>query len=453
MVTVQEKIQGIEKERKEALLRGFKYILVMGLISLIPIFFSWGIFIIIFIGLFAVVTGFVIYRIWAPARIFGYFVKETYCLLIIEGGAYKRADLQLTGCTLTEKGWIVPENEKDGIGDVLSKYNIEPGKRIEKRRNFFGMRFFEWLGVFEEPLIDTFSWSKNDPNSQKIIGKEDVIYDGWIVVPYNYGIEVRNILTKDGMPVGFDLTLLSELLNPVIAKFGTKNWYNSFVQDITKTIVEAIGESTYDDIQNQSKDFGAYFLKKFKEPVPEEGTPDKKMSLIERCLIKYGAHIMSIQVVKFIAPPDIVNAADEQKKEELMKKAAKTKASAVQEVVLTKAAAIDSLFITRSGLSYEDYIQEMLDPEDFKEKYGELYETCRKDVLDIMAIDKGTGIRINGGGGIVDAAAVFQTLSGSKPPSEEPKEKKEGKKGRIFDEKTREDLKKAGFPVELEDEL
>lgn len=442
MVTVQEKIQSIEKERKEALLRGFKYILVMGLISLIPIFFSWELFI-IFIFLFAVGTVFVIYRIWAPARIFGYFVKETYCLLITEGGAYKRAALQLKGYTLTEKGWIVPENEKDGTG-VLSKYNVESGKRIEKRHNFFGMRFFECLGIFEEPLIDTFSWSKHDSNSQKIIGKEDVIYDGWIVVPYNYGIEVRNILTKDGMPVGFDLTLLSELLNPVIAKFGTKNWYNSFVQDITKTIVEAIGESTYDDIQNQSKDFGAYFFKKFEEPTLKEETSDKKMSLIERCLIKYGAHIMSIQVVKFIAPPDIVNAADEQKKEELMKKAAKTKASAVQEVVLTKAAAIDELFIKRSGLSPEDYAQEVLNQEDFEEKYGELYEACRKDVLDIMAIDKGTGVRINGGGGIVDAAAVFQILSGSKPSSEEPKEKKESEK----EAKDKEKLRKLHFTEE-----
>ncbi|MFA5207595.1 MAG: hypothetical protein WC428_02945 [Candidatus Paceibacterota bacterium] len=438
MVTVQEKIKNIEKERKEAGSRGLKYILVMLLIPLIPIVFSWGLFaIFVSLGLFALGLFFVIYRILAPARIISYFVKETYCLLITEGGAYKRADLQLSGHTLTEKGWIVPENEKDGIGAVLSKYKIDPGKRIKKPlippSYLGGMRFFKLFGIFEEPLIDIFRWSKHDSNSQKIIGREDVIYDGWIVVPYNYGIEVRNILTKDGMPVGFDLTLLSELLNPVIAKYVTKNWYGSFIQDVTKTIVEVIGESTYDEVQGHSKDFGSYFFEKFEEVLPK-----KKKCLIESCLRLYGVHTKSIQVVKFIAPPDIVNAADEQKKEELMKKAAKTKASAVQEVVLTKAAAIDELFIKRSGLSWEDYAQEVLDLESFEEKYGELYEKCRKDVLDIMAIDKGTGIRVDGGGGIVDAAAVFQILSGSKPSSEESKEKKVSDK----EAKDREKLKK-----------
>ena len=415
MVTTQEKLKTIKKERNEARSRGFKYIFVITLISLIiPFIFSWNLIIaIISLLLFLVGLFFVIYKILAPANIIAYFVEEMYYFIIIEGGAYKRSDLQLTGHALTEKGWVVPANENDGIG-ILSKYNIDPGKRV---RHMFlwviplppiaGMRLFSLAGIFEGPQLDIFKWSQYDPESQEVIKREDVIFKGWFVVPYNYGIEIRNIYTKDGIPVGFNLGLLSVLLNAAIAAFEVKNWYQAFMKEVGNTVYRVINSATYDEIKDQS-DPASYFFEKF-----EKVFPNQEMSLIERCLRSYGIHIMSIQIGKFIAPPDIANAADEQEKEELLKKGAEVKASADQAVVSTKVLTIDKVFLERAGIKYKKALK---DP-DFESKYGSLEAKCRDDVFEIMSQEKGRSVRVKSNGGIIDAAAVFQALSSPSSPA------------------------------------
>ncbi len=306
----------------------------------------------------------------------------------MEGGAYKRADLQLTGFTLTEKGWVVPENEKDGIG-ILSKFGIDPGERIKKPHPWFGLRFFSFPCIFEEPYVDTFKVDKYDPSTEEIVSRENVIYDGFFVVPYNYGQEIKDIYTKNGYPISFNMGLLGELLNVPLAKFGVNNWYDAFIKEFRGAVFEIIDSSEDKDLQSDKKELAKFFYQKFEE-----------RGLIKKCLIEYGIYIKAIQIGKLVRPADIVNAADEARKEELLKNAANVKASANQEVVSTEVLTIDNVFFLRAGITYAEALK---DPE-FEEKYASLEEKCRSDVFEVMSQRNRTSIRIKGGGSIVDAA-------------------------------------------------
>jgi hypothetical protein len=447
MVTVEQKIEKIKKERKEARTRGLKYVIVTALIALIAQFvIPWGWFFFVPTVLFVIVFLCVIYWIWSPVALIGYKIRETYCYLIMEGGAYKRADLQLTGFTLTEKGWVVPKNEEDGIG-ILSKFGIDPGERIKKPHSWFGLRFFNFPYIFEEPYVETFKVDKYDPSTEEIVSRENVIYDGFFVVPYNYGQEIKDIYTKNGYPISFNMGLLGELLNVPLAKFGTNNWYDAFIKEFRGAVFEIIDSSEDKELRDDAKELAAFFYQKFEE-----------RGLIKKCLIEYGIYIKAIQIGKLVRPKDIVDAADEERTEELLRKAANVKASADSDVLVAKASAIDLLFLKRSGLTNEEYQQALREPKIFKKKYGFLRNLCQKEILDTSAIAKGTGIRFsseNGGGGIVDAAALYSGLSNKTliPKTDGVDENVGEKKGKIFDSKTRESLKKAGLPVHLEDEV
>lgn len=422
MVTVEQKIEKIKKERKEARTRGLKYVIVTALIALIAQFvIPWGWFFFVPTVLFVIVFLCVIYWIWSPVALIGYKIRETYCYLIMEGGAYKRADLQLIGKTLTEDGWVVPKNEKDGIG-ILSKFGIVPGKRIKKPHSWFGLRFFNFPYIFEEPYVDTFKVDKYDPSTEEIVSRENVIFDGFFVVPYNYGQEIKDIYTKDGYPISFNMGLLGELLNVPLAKFGTNNWYDAFIKEFRGAVFEIIDSSEDKDLQKDAKELAVFFYQKFEE-----------RGLIKKCLVEFGIYIKAIQIGKLVRPKDIVDAADEERTEELLKKAAKVKASANQEVVLTEVLTIDNVFLQRAGITYAEALK---DP-DFEKKYDSLVEKCRSDVFEVMSQRNRTSVRIKGGGSIVDAAAVFQALSNSKPQGPQT----EGEKGKKRSPKEEREIK------------
>jgi hypothetical protein len=410
MITAEQKIEKIKKERKEARTRGLKYVIVTALIAFILQFIiSWGWFFFVPTAIFVFVFLCVTYWIWSPVALIGYKIRETYCYLIMEGGAYKRADLQLTGFTLTEKGWVVPKNEEDGIG-ILSKFGIDPGERIKKPRSWFGLRFFSFPYIFEEPYVDTFKVDKYNPSNEEIVSRENVIYDGFFVVPYNYGQEIKDIYTKDGFPISFNMGLMGELLNVPLAKFGTNNWYDAFIKEFRGAVFEIIDSSEDKDLRSDANELAAFFYQKFEE-----------RGLIKKCLIEFGIYIKAIQIGKLVRPADIVNAADEARKEELLKNAAKVKASANQEVVLTEVLTIDSVFLQRSGVPYAEALK---DPE-FEEKYASLEEKCRSDVFEVMSQKNGKSIRVKSNGGIIDAAAVFQALSNPSPPASQAGDQKE----------------------------
>jgi hypothetical protein len=103
-------------------------------------------------------------------------------------------------------------------------------------------------------------------------------------------------------------------------------------------------------------------------------------------------------------------------------------------------------------------------PEDFEKKYGKKFAECLDLVQRAMALEKGkfADIRtpdIKGGGTTADlisvvlAAKLLPDGGGGGAKTTNEKSEEGGKKGKIFDEKTREFLKKSGVPVELEDEV
>lgn len=451
MVDVEAKLKGLKKEKEEAKSRGFKIILVTIFIAIFAVFISRLNLFVISLSIATIIIFFlyVLYYIWSPVRYVGYKIEETYCLLIMEGGAYKRADLQWAGHTLTEDGWVVPEREEDGSG-ILSEFDIVPKERIKKPASHRGLRLFQLLGLFEAPLVDTLNFFRYDPRTEEVVEVVGLIWKGWFVVPYNYGLKINQIYTEDGVPCSFNMGLLGQLMNPFIAQFVVKNWYESFTREVHGVVFDIISSSTYDELKAQT-DLAGFFYQRFKEV-----QKNKNCSLVKRCLMQYGIHIMGVQIGKLTWPSDIVNAADEEEKEQLIKKAANVKAAADQDVLVIEASAIDRLVAQRLGLTPEELTKAIKD-QDFFAKYEKLRKAYRKDILDIMAIKNGTGVRVSSKNALVDAAAVLSTLNNQSQRNNANQGGSEGsdekKGGKIFDKKTREILKKAGIPVELEDEI
>lgn len=442
----EKKLETIRKERKEIKKKGFTIIIVLYLLSLLCLCIVlrslfWGALasIVPLVG----IVFFVTYYILGPVRILGYFVKQSRCLLILVGGRYKETDLQLEGHVVTDKGWIVPEDES--IKSIPEEYGIDIGKRLEKKKSYANLRFFSDLGLFQRIFEDVFQWEKFNANTGDIEKKQDVISD-WVVVIYNYGVEVRDVYTKDNVPISFNMGILTIHLNPSLAQFGSKNWYKAFMGQINNIVFEEIRSSNYADLQGEKEELAKHFYKKF------GGEADKsKDSTIKMCLEKYGTYVLQVQIAKLAIPKAIIEAANEPMREEFQRKAVVIEAEMNRDRIVTEMSAVDKLFQSRVGITQVEFVELLRDPEEFKQVYGSLYAECRKDILDGMTIKKGTGMRIftegagTGGNDFLNAAALFSKLSNN---NSSQSDKKTEEKTSEKEEKIKKNLRGAGFTEE-----
>ncbi|MFA5714159.1 MAG: SPFH domain-containing protein [Candidatus Paceibacterota bacterium] len=454
-LSIEKKLEQTKEQRRNSRKKGFTMIIVSFLLA----FFLLWIFLknpfvaaIASFILLPVIIFFVTYFILAPVRIFGYFVRQSHLLLIMEGEGYTRSDLQLDGHTLTEKGWIVPlEGES-----IPEKFGIDPGEKIKTTRIIpviHNLRFFKLLGLFEEPFEGILRWEKYNPTTQEVTKEEDVMWD-WVVAPYNYGLKIKDIYSKDNVPISFNMGILGQPFNPPLSQFLIKDWYKAFISEVYNVIFEEIRNSDYNDLQKEDEELAMHFYKKFEEQ--KKYGDDKGKSTIRICLEKYGIYIIKIQISKLTVPKEIIDAANEPIRQEFEKKAVAIQAQMNQERLVTEMSATDALFQRRTATTPEEFASLIKNPEEFKRIYGPIYNKCRRDVLDGMAIRQGTGVRIftegkgTGGNELLSAAAVFQKTFNNSPIQKKENEKAsvedgESNKKNITD-KTREALKKAGIP-------
>lgn len=462
-VSAEKKLETIKEQRRKTKNKGFAIIIAS---SLLLFFFLWIILRNLLIAGIGSIVGtsiiflFLIYFIFAPVKVFGYFVKQSRCLLIMEGEGYKRSDLQLADHTLTEKGWVVPLGGKS----IPEKFGIDHGKKIKGRISFHNLKgrisfhnlkFFELLGLFEKPFEDIFKWEKFNGNTGDITDEEDVISD-WVVVPYNYGLRIRDIYSKDNIPISFNMGILAQPLNPSFSQFGIKNWYKAFMAEIHNIVFEEIRSSSYNDLQGEIQELAEHFYKRFAKEEQDKQEQKIRDSVIETCLKKYGMYIIKIQIGKLSVPKAILDAAEAPVKQEFEKRAVHVEAEMNRDRTVTELSAADILFQRRTGITSEDFVQLLEDPDEFERVYGSMYDKCRRDTLDGMAIKKGTGVRIfnegigAGGSDIVNAAALFQRMSNNAPPQQEKKKKDPvenngDKRGRAKNEEARETLRGLGY--------
>ena len=401
----------------------------------------------------------VTYYILAPVRIFGYFVRQSHCVLITVGGGYVRGVMRKAGHVLTDKGWIVPL-----VGESIpEKFGIVVGEKV--KANFVddrfvieNLRFFKFLGLTEEINEGTLEWQKFDPKSGKITDETDLMVD-WIVAPYFYGLRVEDIYTTDNVPMTFNMGILAQSFNPSLSEFEVNGWYKAFMGQVYNTIFEEIRRSKYEDLQGEEEELAKHFYDRFLREQLDGSGAKTGDSTIKICLVEYGMYIFKVQIAMLKIPKEIIEAANAPIKQAYEQEAVVIEAKMNRDRMVVEMSATDLLFQARTLIKPEEFIVLLKDPDEFERVYGSLYDKCRRDVLDGMAIKKGTGMRIFtegsgiGGSDILNAAALFAKMSNNNSSSQNSSSEKEEKKGKIFDKKTRELLEKAGLPVRLEDEV
>lgn len=443
MVDVEKQKQEIMDRQKNAKKKGALYLILSEVVFflLILLFLPFGtIFALILSTLITMFPIFflVTYYILAPQKVVGYFVEQNRYLFIEEGGAYKRPSVRCSGKKVDKDGLLVPEEESPKDSFIL---RIAPGYGPSSFE-IHKLRFFAWFGLFEYVPMRVVKRNKyvpkKDKNSARVEYREDVAWDGWLTNVYPYGFEVTEY-TKDNIPLTLKIGGFARSENPGLTAYGIEDWWTAFYTDVSAAAVELIRNTTYNEFKERKNNLGSLLFKVFHDSNIVGKAGAKDISSAEK-IKTYGMVVESFQITEFSVPDDILEAAEAEAEQEYEKKAARVVAEKGKIQSTIELSAILELFLQRTCMSIEEYAQEVQDPVSFFEKYGEIWEGCKKDLMDWIAIKNGSGVRVHAdgsryGGDLVDAVAVLQRLGHNFSSSEatmggggeEPK-----KKGFVF---------------------
>jgi|GEM_PF-4965300 len=480
--SVEKQKQEIMNRRKNAKIKGTLY-LILSEISLLIVFsfLQYSLLLALFFSsviTMTVVFFLVIYFILSPEKVIGYRVPQNRCLLIEEADAYKRSSPQSKDREIGEGGWLVPREGDYPKKCCFGLYDkIAPGiglSKIEIHR----VRFFEWGGFFEYAPMLVVRRDKFVPGEHsRIESKEDIAWDGWLIAPYPYGYRVFNEYTMDNVAISFNVGIYAHSDNPSLTHYETEDWWKVFIGDIGGRIVNKVRTSSYKGkggIREFEGNLASFFAEDLqKKDIPDvddkgnlkinpDGSP-KLVSILDK-VREYGMTVSRLQIAGFSAPKDVVEASEALVKQEYQKEAARVEAEKNRNMASSEIGAVLDLFLSRACMSLDDYAKEMEDPQEFTKKFGDLWEGCRKDVMDWIAMRNGAAVRLHSDGdvGLIGkGGAIYKKLDQLPQKNHSPIDITDSSverggtpyRGKIFDEKTANELKKAGIPVDLQNEV
>ena len=407
--------------------------------------------IIIAIVIFIVIFLLVLYFIWAPQDVcWGCSIREGYTkALVFSGGKLYKFLMGRKGKAYDEEYNVVD------VKDDKAKY---------KDKSLLGLHINP-LWPFTRVYMEDTEWKRYYPNLKKALPRKEVLRQ-FSLVPYPYYIDVLNAEDKNRTGIDLLTTVIMEIQNPERALFKeTTQWINIVTPLIQGGYVSFIKQHTINEMLGK-EDLGMLILKEMPNPNPitpsnEHGLPGD--NLAEMILKVYGVKIVNISIIDFAgADKEMQKAMNAKAKAQLNREAKLIDADAEAQSRAIETMDLIVYMLARTLGKTKDQVCAELqdDPKKFIEKYGTQYNDCLDMVRREMAIKgrsfydlrtpdasgKEMGNLLN----ILLAAKLVATGGGGPAPSGD---KKEEKKGKIFDEKTREALKKAGVPVELEDEM
>ncbi len=120
-----------------------------------------------------------------------------------------------------------------------------------------GLRFYIW--PLEEVYEYTWEWIKSLPNGQIVEKPEETVDFILTLQYYSYGLRVvgKGIVTLDKIPLELVVTLTARIINPYLAMFNVKNWFDTFIGRVQPAIREYINAHDYAFIisDNDNKTF------------------------------------------------------------------------------------------------------------------------------------------------------------------------------------------------------
>lgn len=417
-------------EKKVEQTKPFFVGLAIILISLISIllFPPW------FLIIIPLVTSIVVWFIWAPSMIVGIFIPEGYSVIICRGqenGSFVKAMANYKGYNVDENGKVVDDNVKKWLP---------------------GIKFFWW--PFDRVYSYNLEWKQYSQNEKVVHRKEHLYYV--LLKIYAYLIEIDDAEDKDKVPQNLRVVVPMQIVDVYKAAFKVQNWYRIVSNVIISDLRDFIRTKSYEELISSSN-------QNLNEMI------GNRIKLLAPGILKnYGVNIFWDRV----AVVQIATADEEYSRATLrmiiaLKNAEAIKveagAEAFKRSTETMGLALSMLarFVGEAEGDLSKLFRER--PEDFERMYGKKFAECLDLVQRAMALEKGKFVDIrspDAKGGTSDLLSIIMASrlisdgsgGGTKTTNTEKSGKSENK-GKIFDEKTKDFLRKAGLPVDLEDEV
>ena len=306
--------------------------------------------------LIPVVIFLVLYLIWAPHGIFAFFLEEGYAKIIMEGNSFYDMHIK-------RKGKYLIDNY-----DVVDEGSIWPRKKLPF--TIFGMVPYLW--PFRKVYTYNQRWVKFKDGVKE---KREEVLDHVIIMPYVYGVEVKDAETEGKVPVDMMIEVETEIFNPYKAMFQIKDWNAAMTSWIEGATRDFVSQNSYEQIikGELSENFKGHIINK-----------------VEKTLEKYGVKINNMAVIQVVPSNIEYEKATQQRIIEERKKEAtivKAEADAQKEAIARMGSALQ-MVASATGQTVEKLNKELeANPSALHTKYKEQFTVAMDLVNRNMAID------------------------------------------------------------------
>ena len=309
----------------------------------------WGV--LIGMGVFILAVFLVLYLVWAPHGIFGFFLEEGYAIIIMKGESFHK-------CYIKYRGKV-----------LLSNLSVDDG--VEKVPfNIMGMVPMLW------PFYKVYTYQqrwvkfKNGTKEQR---EEPLAHV--ILMPYVYGVEIKDAETEGKVPINMWIEVEAVIFNPYKAMFQIKDWNAAMTSWIEGASRDFVSKNSYEEIirGELSSSLENHISKR-----------------VEKIIERYGVKITNLSVIQVVPSNAEYEQATQQKVVEERKMEAtlvRARADAQKEAIARMGSAL-SMVASATGQTVEKLQQELeTSPEVLDTKYKKQFKVAMDLVNKNMAID------------------------------------------------------------------
>jgi len=313
----------------------------------------------------------VLYFIWAPENIIGFFPKEGYCTIITEGDAFSDAIIKYRNKILRVDYKVIDSND--------------PDKKNHKKAPFslFGMCFIPWWPL-RKVYKKEVKWTKLVEG--EIQHRKEVL-ERFSLMDYLYYVECDDEETTNKITIKIGLNVVASIINPYLAIFKTSNLPAMLDSEVKNAVRNFIRTKSYEKIIDS--DLVAEILSSM-------GSEIRDME------DRYGLFISNIKVIA-VEPTDKEYAKATTQKTIVEKRVEANIVEAQGKALVAGLGMTGAIMAMLSSFTGEDVkkLQGILkdDPKFFEENYGKILEYCQKLYEKSLAITGGSYLEVVSSGG------------------------------------------------------
>jgi hypothetical protein len=263
----------------------------------------------IFIPVFLILLGVVVYGILAPENRWFTFVLEGTAKVVVRADRFHKVLFQWLDHTI-DKEWNVlsadvpvlnyeriKEVEPGTLGEVIARLygaTIHPSlTRWERLRrgNLFGSLWFYGFHPIDDIYIYKFEWWGLKPDGTPQHYPPEIL-DYLLLKEDLYFTEVKKAEDYDRLPLDVSLVLRIRVINPYKALFRIQNWLEALINRIRPAVRDRITAERFDVLIRQQAAIGQDIFNVLSRPG----------GVIEQFREEYGVLLMAIEVIN-IDPP------------------------------------------------------------------------------------------------------------------------------------------------------